>query len=180
MTCKNCGTELEEGVAFCSNCGAQVPAPQPEPIPEPVEVAEAAPVQQEVVDPGKTLGTVSMILGIAGLVLSLVTFCCGYAGAIASPLCIVGLILSIVAKKKSASTLTPSSVLFTRPAALSASISITAPSSNLSSRLATLTIANSLPKILTKPLLGRRLCKGIWPPSKPICIPRPARAFWPL
>ena len=103
MTCKNCGTELEEGVAFCSNCGAQVPAPQPEPIPEPVEVAEAAPVQQEVVDPGKTLGTVSMILGIAGLVLSLVTFCCGYAGAIASPLCIVGLILSIVAKKKSAS-----------------------------------------------------------------------------
>jgi len=103
MICKNCGTELEEGVAFCSNCGAQVPAPQPEPIPEPVEVAEAAPVQQEVVDPGKTLGTVSMILGIAGLVLSLVTFCCGYAGAVSSPLCIVGLILSIVAKKKSAS-----------------------------------------------------------------------------
>lgn len=103
MICKNCGTELEEGVAFCSNCGTPVPAPEPAPEPAPVEVVETVAPQQEVVDPGKGLGTVAMILGIAGLVMSLVTFCCGYAGAVSSPLCIVGLILSIVAKKKSAS-----------------------------------------------------------------------------
>lgn len=43
--CTNCGREIAEGTAFCSNCGARVnvetPAPAPVPAPVPVPVAPA-------------------------------------------------------------------------------------------------------------------------------------------
>ena len=83
MTCKNCGTELEEGVAFCSNCGAQVPA-----APNPTYTVEP---QRAATDPGKGLGIVSLILGIVSMV-SL-----GFPAA-----SVVGIILGSIGKKKSA------------------------------------------------------------------------------
>src|SRR6266851_3178901 len=42
------------------------------------------------------------------------------------------------------------------------------------------TILNSLRKILVKPRLGMRRCKGIWPPSKPRIMREPLRERWPL
>src|SRR2546423_14344252 len=38
----------------------------------------------------------------------------------------------------------------------------------------------SVRKILVNPLLGRRRCSGIWPPSKPRIMREPERERWPL
>src|SRR5215468_9828657 len=38
----------------------------------------------------------------------------------------------------------------------------------------------SVRKMLVKPRLGRRRCKGIWPPSKPRSRREPEREPWPL
>ena len=35
-------------------------------------------------------------------------------------------------------------------------------------------------KIFVKPRFGRRRCRGIWPPSKPILDEYPDRDFWPF
>ena len=77
MTCKNCGMEQEEGVAFCTSCGAPMTAE----VPVPQKPAE---------DPGKTMGLVSLIVGIASIVLG------NFAASV------VGIILSSLAQKKSA------------------------------------------------------------------------------
>src|SRR6476646_10753179 len=42
------------------------------------------------------------------------------------------------------------------------------------------TIWYSTRKILVNPRLGRRRCKGIWPPSKPRIMREPERERWPL
>ena len=76
MTCKNCGMEQQEGVAFCTNCGA------------PTTTEVAAP--QQTADPGKGLGTASLIVGIISIVLG---------NPVAS---VVGIILGSMGKKKSA------------------------------------------------------------------------------
>ena len=48
MVCKNCGAELPDGVAFCTNCGAAVEAPQPQPQPaQPQYQQPAQPVYQQ-------------------------------------------------------------------------------------------------------------------------------------
>jgi hypothetical protein len=71
MICKNCGTLVEEGVTFCTNCGTAMDATTEEMLPT-EEVTTEAPVQ----DPGKVMGIVGMALGIASAVLALCTFCC--------------------------------------------------------------------------------------------------------
>src|SRR5204862_5622539 len=42
------------------------------------------------------------------------------------------------------------------------------------------TMQYSLRKMLVKPRLGMRRCKGIWPPSKPRIMREPLRERWPL
>src|SRR5713226_7295922 len=49
-----------------------------------------------------------------------------------------------------------------------------------STRRSRFTTANSLRKILVKPRLGRRRCKGICPPSKPRIMREPERERCPL
>ncbi len=102
MYCKNCGNANAEG-KFCDVCGAEITS-------EPIVVDAQNVVETEniidgtpVVDPGKTLGTISLILGIAGIVLGIICPCLfACLGAIAPlTLSIIGLILGIVAMNKS-------------------------------------------------------------------------------
>lgn len=109
MYCKNCGALNAEDVAFCANCGAEmqaeVEAPVVESAYEPVEAPAAEPVvvEQEAKDPGKTLGIVSLILGIAAIVLGTVCSCgCACLGSILPcVLAVVGIILGIIGMNKS-------------------------------------------------------------------------------
>ena len=51
--CKNCGSQMEDGAQFCSNCGAdQLPA-QPPQIQQPVPPSSAQPVMQQPTAPKK-------------------------------------------------------------------------------------------------------------------------------
>lgn len=45
MNCSKCGTPLNEGAAFCPNCGEKVAAPTPNPTPAPTPVDAAASAQ---------------------------------------------------------------------------------------------------------------------------------------
>ena len=81
MICKNCGAHLADNTVFCTNCGNAV-----EGVSSYEETVVTA--QPVMTDPGKTLGMVSMILGIASLVFSWVA-------------AIPGLILANMATKKS-------------------------------------------------------------------------------
>ncbi|MBE7040961.1 MAG: zinc-ribbon domain-containing protein [Ruminococcaceae bacterium] len=77
MICQNCGNELPEGSNICLNCGFETVAP--------------APVQEKAADvPGKTLGLVSMILGIVSIA------CCNLLGLVS----IAGLITGILSSKQ--------------------------------------------------------------------------------
>lgn len=104
MKCNNCGNENVTG-AFCEVCGTEMVAePIAEATNEPVIVNEANVVEADAaVDPGKTLGTVSMILGIVGIVLG-ITCPCAFAclGSIAPfIISVAGVILGILAMSKS-------------------------------------------------------------------------------
>lgn len=117
MICKNCGNEVADGFLYCTTCGAQLDASEPQPAYEDTGIKEPAPQpmadtgklpdlntdNQPVNDPGKVMGIIGMILGIAAILLSLSVFCCAYASPLASAAGIAGVVLSIIAKKKSAS-----------------------------------------------------------------------------
>ena len=95
MFCKNCGSQLPDGVAFCTACGTPVPvAPQAPVMPQPPMAPQAPvnPYAQPIV-PGKGLGVASMVLGIVSLVL----FCIWY---LAIPCAIIGAALGGVAQSK--------------------------------------------------------------------------------
>jgi len=70
MICTNCGFQNNEGVAFCSNCGAPLaPAAQPQVQAQPVY---QQPVYQQPVAvkvPGKGLAIASLVLGIISIFL---------------------------------------------------------------------------------------------------------------
>ncbi len=98
--CTNCGAQLQDEAQFCTNCGAQQSAAQ-----QAQPVVEAQPVYQQPVYqqpvqsaaqptvPGKGLGIAGMILGI----ISLVLFCIFY---ISIPCSIIGAILGGVGLSK--------------------------------------------------------------------------------
>lgn len=77
MICQNCGNELPEGSAVCMVCGNEVV------VPEQVKAAV----------PGKTLGIVSLVLGI----LSILGTCCSCFGL---PFPIAGAITGFMAMKQ--------------------------------------------------------------------------------
>ena len=94
MYCSKCGHPNDDNTTFCTNCGAPLtegtandqaqPAVQPQAPQQPMPQ-----VQPSTSVPGKGLGIASMVLGIV----SLVFFCVLY---LAIPCAIVGIILGIV------------------------------------------------------------------------------------
>lgn len=104
MVCPFCQAEITAEDKVCPMCGAPVNEQAEE---KPGVKTEAAVDYSTVpaTDPGKTLGLVGMIMGIASLALGLFSCCCcgGIFGvAIFFVTSIVSLILSIIASKKSA------------------------------------------------------------------------------
>ena len=101
--CKHCGSQIEDNAAFCGVCGQAQNAAEPQapvyqaPVQpqQPVYVAPQAPVNPyaQPVVPGKGLGVASMVLGIVSLVL----FCIWY---LAIPCAIIGAALGGVAQSK--------------------------------------------------------------------------------
>lgn len=101
--CKHCGNQIEDNAAFCGVCGQAQNAAEPQapvyqaPVQpqQPVYVAPQAPVNPyaQPVVPGKGLGVASMVLGIVSLVL----FCVWY---LAIPCAIIGAALGGVAQSK--------------------------------------------------------------------------------
>ena len=100
MKCKFCGAELSDDAVICTECGKEV-----------INTAEPVAVKSDV-NPGKGLGIVAMILGIAAFALPLISspcLCIPYLGWLVMGiidfiafLCpIAGLLLAIVASKKS-------------------------------------------------------------------------------
>lgn len=87
--CIRCGAQLADGMQFCGNCGAQQ-TEQPV-YQQPVYQQPAHQVSAKV--PGRGMGVASMVLGI----ISLVFFCIWY---IAVPCAIVGVSLGGLSKSK--------------------------------------------------------------------------------
>ena len=46
-TCPNCQQVMDDNLAFCMNCGTQLPAGQPAPAPQPIQTPPVAPVQPQ-------------------------------------------------------------------------------------------------------------------------------------
>lgn len=107
--CKHCGSQIEDNAAFCGVCGQAQNAAEPQtpvyqapqaPV-QPFYVAPQAPVYAQPpiqpvakpVIPGKGLGIASMVLGIV----SLAIFCAWY---LAIPCAIIGAALGGVAQSK--------------------------------------------------------------------------------
>ena len=103
MFCPKCGTRNEDGSQFCYACGTifenanqpQAQQPMQQPMQQPVVPPVAPPMDPngKPVVPGKGLGIAGMILGI----LSLVLFCVWYLGI---PCGITGIILSAIGASK--------------------------------------------------------------------------------
>lgn len=101
--CKHCGSQIEDNAAFCGVCGQAQNAAEPQapvyqaPVQpqQPVYVAPQVPVNPyaQPVVPGKGLGVAAMVLGIVSLVL----FCIWY---LAIPCAIIGAALGGVAQSK--------------------------------------------------------------------------------
>lgn len=88
MFCQNCGRQNPDGTSFCSNCGSALNGAPVAPV---APVTPVVPRPAEV--PGKGLGIASMVVGI----ISLVMFCTGWFAIICA---IVGTALGGVALKK--------------------------------------------------------------------------------
>ena len=104
--CKHCGNQIEDNATFCGVCGqsqnetqAQAPVYQAPvyqaPVQQPVYVAPQVPMAPygQAMIPAKGMGVASMVLGI----LSLVMFCVWY---LAIPCAIIGAALGGVAQSR--------------------------------------------------------------------------------
>ena len=91
MFCTKCGSTLNEN-GVCPICSV----PVNDPI-NPELIFDQPPAAS---DPGKGMGVAGMILGIVGLLCNTVCSCV-YGSVLGFPLSIVGLILSMIARKKS-------------------------------------------------------------------------------
>ncbi len=111
MFCKNCGNEITEG-KFCNVCGT--PVDDSTPIAPAQSFEQAAPVvipspeftpadPAGTVDPGKSGGTASLVLGIIGLALGTICSClfACLGGIIPLGCAIAGIIVGTQATKKS-------------------------------------------------------------------------------
>lgn len=121
--CSVCGSTLEEGRAFCPNCGTAVntTAPQEAPTEAPyaAPVENEAPVNQPATPPYAAPGTpvvngipqpvkpdntpvITIILGAIGLAFNTILNClCGCLGSFPGFICaVIGLVLGIMAMKK--------------------------------------------------------------------------------
>lgn len=98
MVCPFCQAELSATDKTCPMCGAPVnetPTQKPE-----TQINYDIPMDIE--DPGKKMGLVGMIMGIASLVLAMFSCCCcTYASVVILIAAIAGLVLSIIAMNKS-------------------------------------------------------------------------------
>lgn len=88
MFCNKCGKEIDDGSRFCNHCGATLT-----PAPAPVQTNTAP------IDPGKSYGDLSYILGIVSLVLSIGVFCT--YGSVNFIACILGIVFGFVGKSQS-------------------------------------------------------------------------------
>ena len=87
MYCNNCGNDVAEGLAYCDACGAEMNADT-----YADDVLDITPAT----DPGKTLGIISLILGIASFVIGALCSCtCACLGGILPFLCAVGSIVFV-------------------------------------------------------------------------------------
>ena len=96
MNCPFCNAEISAEDKICPTCGAPVNE-------ETAEVAEAPVAETPAVDPGKKLGLIAMIVGIAGLALGAILSCaCACLGAVLPALAAVAaIVLGVLAMKKS-------------------------------------------------------------------------------
>lgn len=96
--CKQCGSELENGVKFCPKCGAAVDGnvEVKSASPTPSESRQQAAVKVKSADAGHELAIGSLVCGIIGIVL----WFFGYTCLISVVLGIVGLVLAGNAKKE--------------------------------------------------------------------------------
>lgn len=97
MICKDCNSENENGLQFCTNCGANL---------EPETVTEAVAETEETVaatDPGKVLNLISLILGIVSLLSGSICSClAACVGGTPAALVAVGAIVTgVLGMKKS-------------------------------------------------------------------------------
>lgn len=67
MECKNCQTELEEGVTLCPQCGFENAAQEPEAVAEPAPEAEEAP-QQKPINKAKLAGVIVGLLAVVAVI----------------------------------------------------------------------------------------------------------------
>ena len=117
MFCTKCGSPLpEDGICrVCAVSEEPIAEPVAEPVAEPIEPAaieeipnaepaEATP-ELPAVDPGKTLGIISMILGIVAVLLNSVCSCIPLLGCVTTVIAIIaaiaGAVLGFIAMSKS-------------------------------------------------------------------------------
>ena len=94
MKCTICGAEIADNATFCDKCGAIIDNSAK----EQEAVTEETVAVEEVKNPGKVMGIISLVLGILSLAMNL---CCvsGLGFSVISG--IAGIILGFVSAKKS-------------------------------------------------------------------------------
>ena len=93
MICKVCNTDNAPGTMYCENCGAT--------LDQETVVTESYNSDVPATDPGKTLNIISLISGIASVVLSFVCTCISCGGILPSALGVLAIILGAIGMSKS-------------------------------------------------------------------------------
>lgn len=99
MICKNCGADNPDGSRFCKNCGAELTQGNNSDYSYYKEEPQQNPYQQHSEpepQPGSTLATASLVLGIIGVI----CWFFGYSAIISLILGIIGLVLASRARQE--------------------------------------------------------------------------------